>query len=61
VVAPVPLGRYGTAEDIASLHLFLASDQSAWLTGAEISIDGVSTAGHRPGPRPRRFPSRGGS
>jgi len=45
VVAPVPLGRYGTTADIASLHLFLASDQSSWLTGAEIAIDGGSTAG----------------
>ncbi len=43
--APVPLGRYGTTADIASLHLFLASDESSWLTGAEITIDGGSTAG----------------
>jgi len=45
VAAPVPLGRYGTAADIASLHLFLASEESSWLTGAEISIDGGSMAG----------------
>jgi 3alpha(or 20beta)-hydroxysteroid dehydrogenase len=45
VEAPVPLGRYGTPQDIASLHLFLASDESSWITGAEIYIDGGSMAG----------------
>ena len=48
VAAPVPLGRYGTPEDIASLHLFLASDEASWITGAEIYIDGGSMAGPRP-------------
>lgn len=43
--ANVPLGRYGTPEDIASLHLFLASDESSWITGAEIYIDGGLMAG----------------
>jgi 3alpha(or 20beta)-hydroxysteroid dehydrogenase len=46
-VAPVPLGRYGTPDDIASLHLFLVSDEAAWITGAEIYIDGGSMAGPR--------------
>jgi 3alpha(or 20beta)-hydroxysteroid dehydrogenase len=45
--APVrtPLGRHGTTEDIANLHLFLAGDESSWVTGAEIYIDGGLTAG----------------
>lgn len=46
--APVPLGRYGTPDDIASLHLFLVSDEASWITGAEIYIDGGSMAGPRP-------------
>ena len=35
-----PLGRFGTAEDIAMGCLFLASDESAWMTGSELVIDG---------------------
>lgn len=36
----VPLGRAGTPEDIASLVLFLLSDEASYITGAEIVIDG---------------------
>ena len=36
----VPLGRLGTAEDIAYCGLFLASDESAYITGTEIIVDG---------------------
>jgi NAD(P)-dependent dehydrogenase (short-subunit alcohol dehydrogenase family) len=39
-----PLGRMGTPEDIANLILFLASDESAFITGAEMAIDGGLTA-----------------
>jgi NAD(P)-dependent dehydrogenase (short-subunit alcohol dehydrogenase family) len=35
-----PLGRPGEASEIASLILFLASDQAAWITGETIAIDG---------------------
>jgi NAD(P)-dependent dehydrogenase (short-subunit alcohol dehydrogenase family) len=35
-----PLGRPGSAEEIAELIYFLASDRSAWITGETISIDG---------------------
>ena len=35
-----PLGRPGEAGEIASLILFLASDQAAWITGETIAIDG---------------------
>jgi meso-butanediol dehydrogenase/(S,S)-butanediol dehydrogenase/diacetyl reductase len=35
-----PLGRVGQPEDVASLILFLLSDQSSWMTGAVIPIDG---------------------
>jgi NAD(P)-dependent dehydrogenase (short-subunit alcohol dehydrogenase family) len=36
----VPLGRMGKPEDIANCALFLASDESAYVTGAEITVDG---------------------
>jgi len=43
--AQIPLGRLGTPEEVAALALFLASDESAWLTGAAIPLDGGFTAG----------------
>ena len=36
----IPLGRAGTADDVAKLLLFLLSDDSSYITGAEIAIDG---------------------
>jgi cyclopentanol dehydrogenase len=40
----VPLGRIGTVEDIAYGVLYLASDESSFVTGSELVIDGGSTA-----------------
>lgn len=37
----IPLKRMGTAADVAHLVLFLLSDESAYMSGAEISIDGA--------------------
>ena len=38
--AGIPLGRFGSAEDIANVTLFLASDLSAYVTGQVIGVDG---------------------
>lgn len=38
------LGRFGHPEDIGWLAVYLASDESSWVTAAEISIDGGATA-----------------
>jgi 3-oxoacyl-[acyl-carrier protein] reductase len=43
VEAKAPLGRIGQPEDVAKVAVFLASDESAWLTGERISASG----GHR--------------
>jgi NAD(P)-dependent dehydrogenase (short-subunit alcohol dehydrogenase family) len=40
VGAANPLGRIGTPDDVASAIVFLASDQAAFITGAELVIDG---------------------
>ena len=37
---PIPLGRLGQPDDIARVALFLASDQSSWLTGERITASG---------------------
>lgn len=40
-----PIGRVGTASDVAAAGVFLASDAAAFITGAVLSIDGGHTAG----------------
>lgn len=40
LVANTPLGRTGQPEDIAKVAVFLASDDSAWITGEKISVSG---------------------
>lgn len=41
----IPLGRAGKPEEVAQLAVFLASDESAWMTGNTIALDGGTTAG----------------
>ena len=40
VSAMVPLGRFGTAEEVAEPVVYLASDESSYMTGAELYVDG---------------------
>jgi NAD(P)-dependent dehydrogenase (short-subunit alcohol dehydrogenase family) len=44
LIGRVPLGRIGTVEDIAYGVLYLASDESSYVTGSELVIDGGRTA-----------------
>jgi NAD(P)-dependent dehydrogenase (short-subunit alcohol dehydrogenase family) len=44
VDAGIPLGRHARPEEIAALYAFLASDESRYITGATIAIDGGETA-----------------
>src|SRR5215470_11350006 len=39
-ITRTPLGRMGTADDIAKVALFLASDDSGWITGEELLVGG---------------------
>ena len=43
-LATIPLGRIGRPEDVAEMAVFLASEESSWLTGAAIPLDGGLTA-----------------
>ena len=40
----IPMGRFGTMEDVAKGVLFLASDEASYMTGSELVIDGGLTA-----------------
>jgi 3-oxoacyl-(acyl-carrier-protein) reductase len=46
ILAEVPLGRYGTVEEVAGVVAFLASDAGAYVTGAVLSVDGGLGMGH---------------
>lgn len=39
-IAGIPLGRAGTTDDIAKAVMFLASDDSSYMTGSEVFVDG---------------------
>ena len=47
-IEATPLGRFGTPYDIAAGCLYLASDDSSWVTGSELVIDGGMTANSGP-------------
>jgi 3(or 17)beta-hydroxysteroid dehydrogenase len=49
-VADTPLKRFGTAEEVAAMAAYLASDESAYVTGSEFHIDGGILAGSAASP-----------
>jgi len=44
LVRQIPIGRLGEADEVAAMVLYLASDESAFVTGSEMVIDGGCTA-----------------
>ena len=50
LVADTPLKRFGRPEEVAALAVMLASDESAYVTGAEFTIDGGLLAGSAASP-----------
>ena len=42
----IPMGRFGQANEIAQAVLFLASDESSFVTGATFSVDGGITSAY---------------
>ena len=43
IAAGIPMGRLGTIEELGELAAFLASDESSYITGTSVVIDGAST------------------
>jgi 3(or 17)beta-hydroxysteroid dehydrogenase len=50
LVADTPLKRFGTPEEVAALCVYLASEDSAYMTGAELTLDGGLLAGSAASP-----------
>ncbi|MCC2975115.1 SDR family oxidoreductase [Sphingomonas sp. PL-96] len=50
LVADTPMRRFGTPEEVAALAVLLASDEAAYMTGAELTIDGGLLAGSAAAP-----------
>jgi NAD(P)-dependent dehydrogenase (short-subunit alcohol dehydrogenase family) len=40
IVSTIPMGRMGSSDEIAKAALFLASDDSSFVTGVELFVDG---------------------
>ncbi len=42
----IPMGRFGEAKEMAQAALYLASDESSYMTGAEFIVDGGITSAY---------------
>ena len=42
----IPLGRFGQAQDVVNMAVYLASDESTWTNGAALVIDGGITSNY---------------
>lgn len=51
ISSEIPLGRMGTALDVAYAALYLASDESTYVTGIELNVDGGILAGSAASPK----------
>lgn len=49
-VKDTPMKRFGTPEEVAYTALFLATDESSYMTGAEVVVDGGILAGSTAAP-----------
>ena len=50
IASAIPMGRLGNIMEVGELAAFLASDESSYITGTQIVIDGGSTLPETPGP-----------
>ncbi|WP_292292952.1 SDR family oxidoreductase [Marivita sp.] len=50
-VADTPMRRFGTPEEVAAIALLLASDEAAYMTGTELTVDGGLLAGSAAAPK----------
>ncbi|WP_102107411.1 SDR family oxidoreductase [Oceaniglobus roseus] len=50
-VADTPMRRFGTVEEVAAIAILLASDEAAYMTGTELSVDGGLLAGSAAAPK----------
>ena len=49
-VADTPMRRFGKPEEVAALAVLLASDEAAYMTGTELTVDGGLLAGSSASP-----------